>query len=85
MELARRRHYREVAENVVRNMTARLEAMSEGGDSFAVMPPWDAGTSHATLPFGLSEEVQVRKHFNMEFGAHLPEDLCLCIENSPTR
>ena len=21
----------------------------------------------------------------MEFGAHLPEDLCLCIENSPTR
>jgi hypothetical protein len=27
----------------------------------------------------------VRKHFNSEFGINLPEDLCLCIENSPTR
>ena len=38
-----------------------------------------------SCPCGLTEEDQVRKHFNMEFGANLPEDLCLCIENSPTR
>lgn len=31
------------------------------------------------------EENRVRSHFNAEYGAHLPEDLCLCIGNSPTR
>lgn len=31
------------------------------------------------------EERQVREHFNNEHGAHLPEDLCLCIRNVPTR
>ncbi|TFK27121.1 hypothetical protein FA15DRAFT_666617 [Coprinopsis marcescibilis] len=33
----------------------------------------------------VEEENQVRKHFNAEYGAHLPEDICLCIANEPTR
>ncbi|GLB40493.1 putative autophagy protein Apg17 [Lyophyllum shimeji] len=60
LELARRRQYREAAENIVRGMMAQLEAMTE-------------------------EETQVRNHFNSEYGAHLPEDICLCVGNAPTR
>ncbi|KAH6909015.1 autophagy protein Apg17-domain-containing protein [Coprinopsis sp. MPI-PUGE-AT-0042] len=33
----------------------------------------------------VEEENEVRKHFNAEYGAHLPEDICLCIANEPTR
>jgi lysylphosphatidylglycerol synthetase-like protein (DUF2156 family) len=33
----------------------------------------------------ITEEAQVRKHFNAEYGGHLPEDICLCIGNEPTR
>ncbi|KAG5653387.1 hypothetical protein H0H81_000774 [Sphagnurus paluster] len=60
LELARRRQYREAAENIVRGMMSQLESMTE-------------------------EENQVRSHFNLEYGAHLPEDLCLCVGNAPTR
>ena len=31
------------------------------------------------------EESRVRAHFNAEYGFHLPEDICLCIGNAPTR
>ncbi|KAF5392168.1 hypothetical protein D9757_001415 [Collybiopsis confluens] len=31
------------------------------------------------------EERQLREHFNIEHGAHLPEDICLCISNVPTK
>ncbi|KAF9267782.1 hypothetical protein L218DRAFT_919469 [Marasmius fiardii PR-910] len=31
------------------------------------------------------KERLVREHFNNEYGAHLPEDLCLCIGNMPNR
>jgi autophagy-related protein 17 len=31
------------------------------------------------------EERQVRENFNAEHGRHIPEDICLCIENPPTR
>lgn len=31
------------------------------------------------------EEDQVRNHFNAQYGAHLPEDICLCIGNPPTK
>ena len=37
------------------------------------------------LTNGPLEENNVRKHFNAEYGAHLPEDICLCIGNEPTR
>lgn len=42
---------------------------------------------HALLmnDFLSPEESQVREHFNSEHGAHLPEDICLCIGNSPTK
>ncbi|KAJ7931431.1 hypothetical protein B0H13DRAFT_1857841 [Mycena leptocephala] len=60
LEIARRRQYREAAENIVRGMMSQLAAMTQ-------------------------EESQVREHFNSEHGAHLPEDICLCIGNSPTR
>ncbi|KAJ6607416.1 autophagy-related protein 17 [Mycena sp. CBHHK59/15] len=60
LEIARRRQYREAAENIVQGMMSQLHAMTE-------------------------EESQVRDHFNSEHGAHLPEDICLCIGNSPTR
>ncbi|KAJ7773175.1 autophagy-related protein 17 [Mycena metata] len=39
----------------------------------------------AQLAAMTEEESQVRDHFNSEHGAHLPEDICLCIGNSPTR
>ncbi|KAG9314845.1 hypothetical protein JVU11DRAFT_3941 [Chiua virens] len=32
-----------------------------------------------------SEERQLRDDFNAEHGAHIPADICLCIENPPTR
>ena len=38
-----------------------------------------------TLISFIIEETRVRSHFNAEYGLHLPEDLCLCIGNSPTR
>ncbi|KAJ3972724.1 autophagy-related protein 17 [Lentinula raphanica] len=60
LEIARRRLYKEAAENIVRGMMDQLTAMTE-------------------------EERKVREHFNHEHGAHLPEDLCLCISNLPTR
>ncbi|TFK99460.1 autophagy protein Apg17-domain-containing protein [Pterulicium gracile] len=31
------------------------------------------------------EEDTVRSHFNAKHGPNMPEDLCLCIENTPTR
>ncbi|KAF9466562.1 autophagy protein Apg17-domain-containing protein [Collybia nuda] len=60
LELARRRQYREEAEDIVHGMMAKLEAMTE-------------------------EEKQLRNHFNLEYGAHLPEDICLCVGNAPTK
>jgi autophagy-related protein 17 len=35
--------------------------------------------------YDVSEERLVRESFNAEHGAHLPSDLCLYIENPPTR
>ena len=35
--------------------------------------------------FVLVEEQHVRKVFNEDQGHHLPADICLCIENPPTR
>lgn len=32
-----------------------------------------------------AEERQMREIFNAEHGAHIPADICLCIENPPTR
>jgi len=77
LEIARRRQYREAAENIVKGMMAQLEATSEGTPNSLSPEKW-------TDP-RLIEESQIRKHFNTEYGAHLPEDICLCIGNEPTR
>ncbi|KAF8841788.1 hypothetical protein BDN67DRAFT_966676 [Paxillus ammoniavirescens] len=39
----------------------------------------------AQLEAMTEEERQVRDDFNNEHGAHIPTDICLCIENPPTR
>ena len=38
-----------------------------------------------TTPPRWTEERQARDDFNAEHGAHIPADICLCIENPPTR
>ena len=57
---------------------AQLEAMSEGVFFFRYLA---CGVVENDLP----EERVSRETFNAEHGAHLPSDLCLYIENPPTR
>jgi len=79
VEIARRRQYKEAAENIVRSMMAQLEAMSDGKFLFLRRP------AHLCITDDIPEERLVRESFNAEHGAHLPSDLCLYIENPPTR
>ena len=37
------------------------------------------------MPLPRAEERRMREEFNAEHGAHIPADICLCIENPPTR
>jgi len=60
LEMARRRHYCEAVERIVRGMAKQLEEMT-------------------------MDESRVRGLFNSEYGGHLPEDICLYIENMPTK
>ncbi|KAF8348852.1 autophagy-related protein 17 [Amanita rubescens] len=60
LEMARRRHYCEAVERIVRGMAKQLEEMT-------------------------MDESRVRGLFNSEYGGHLPEDICLYIENTPTK
>ena len=79
VEIARRRQYKEDAENFVRGMMEQFETMSEG--VFLLLP-----SSCTFIQTGrCSAERVVRESFNAEHGAHLPSDLCLFIENPPTR
>jgi autophagy-related protein 17 len=79
VEIDRRRQYKKEAENFVRDMMAQLETMSEG----VFLYP------HRLVRLfrldDISGERVVRESFNAEHGAHLPSDLCLYIENPPTR
>lgn len=79
VEIARRRRYKEAAENIVRSMMAQLETMSDG--MFSLLH----GPARLFIPGDVTEERLVRESFNAEHGAHLPSDLCLYIENPPTR
>ena len=80
LEIARRRQYREAAENIVKGMMRQLDSMTLG---------WrlDFNFSYTEIYSLLSfvEESRVRAHFNAEYGSHLPEDICLCIRNEPTK
>jgi autophagy-related protein 17 len=79
VEVDRRRQYKEEAENFVRDMMAQLETMSEGVFLHPNRPV------RLFRPDDISGERVVRESFNAEHGAHLPSDLCLYIENPPTR
>jgi autophagy-related protein 17 len=79
VEIARRRHYKEEAEDIVRDMTAKLETMSEGVFLFLHR------LARLFRLDDVSAERALRESFNAEHGAHLPSDLCLYIENPPTR
>ena len=57
---------------------AQLEAMSEG-EFFSYYLARGVVENHVL------EERASRETFNAEHGAHLPSDLCLYIENPPTR
>lgn len=81
MEVARRRLYQEAAENIVKGMINQLEAMTEGPPS----PVFSKVTNAVFLSLTLIEESQLRANFNAENGSHLPADICLCIENPPTK
>jgi len=80
LEIARRRQYREAAENIVKGMTRQLDSMTLGRRP-------DFYFFHTEIYFVLllTEESRVRAHFNAEYGSHLPEDICLCIQNEPTK
>lgn len=78
VEIARRRQYKEAAENIVSGMVARLEAMSEGVFFSHYL-------ARGVVENNIPEERKFRESFNAEHGAHLPSDLCLYIENPPTR
>ena len=79
VEIARRRQYKEAAENFVRDMMTQLETMSEGVFLYPHRP------TCLFRPDDDPAERVVRESFNAEHGAHLPSDLCLYIENPPTR
>jgi autophagy-related protein 17 len=79
VEIARRRQYKKEAENFVRDMMTQLETMSEGVFLFPNRPV------RLFRLDDISGERVVRESFNAEHGAHLPSDLCLYIENPPTR
>jgi len=79
VEIDRRRQYKKEAENFVRDMMAQLETMSEGVFLYSNRPV------HLFRLDDISGERGVRESFKAEHGAHLPSDLCLYIENPPTR
>jgi autophagy-related protein 17 len=64
-------------------MMAQLEAMTEGMLTFLTC--YVISATLLTLCVARLEERQVRQQFNAEHGAHLPADICLCIENPPTK
>ena len=92
VEMGRRLQYREAAENIVRGMIDQLAAMTEGSRpilsrlSFGLLkficlvPPSRRVATEITV-----EEREIRATFNAEQGSNLPADLCLCVENMPTR
>lgn len=92
VELGRRLQYREAAENVVRGMIDQLAAMTEGScpvfftATFGLLKFTSAASLSPAGPFDDSiEEREIRVAFNAEQGSNLPADLCLCVENMPTR
>ncbi|KAH0832924.1 autophagy protein Apg17-domain-containing protein [Lanmaoa asiatica] len=82
IEIARRQQYRENAEKIVESMMVQLGDMSSSEQARSL---WMLGAFPDPPPRRHTEERQIREDFNAEHGAHIPTDICLCIENSPTR
>lgn len=40
---------------------------------------------HACISFSYEEEIQLRESFYATHGPHLPDDLCYCVANMPTK
>lgn len=92
VEMGRRLQYREAAENIVRGMIDQLAAMTEGSRPILSTPPlcpseicFSCFTFPAVPIETHTEEREMRAAFNAEQGSNLPADLCLCVENMPTR
>jgi autophagy-related protein 17 len=89
--MGRRLRYREAAETVVRGMIDQLAAMTEGSCPVLLRCPrpseiYFCGFPSRRVPLTNSiEEREMRAAFNAEQGSNLPADLCLCVENMPTR
>ena len=77
LELARRRRYREDAERLIKSMITQLNTMADG----------EAMLTHRSQ-FRLivfAEELQLREEFKAAHGMYLPDDVCLFVQNAPTR
>ena len=91
VEMGRRSQYREAAENIVRGMIDQLAAMTEGSfrilyGVFRLSKICFYGSTFPAGRFCISiEEREMRATFNAEQGSNLPADLCLCVEDMPTR
>ena len=79
IELARRQQYCEAAKKIVDGMRSQLEAMTEGMWRTCLKIIFNLTT------YSYEEERQRREEFNSAHGEHLPDDLCLSIQNPPTR
>ena len=77
LELERRRRYRDAAEETIRSMARELDTMRNGTYVVCYL--------ERRLTILTSEEIQLRQSFFAEHGANLPEDLCTCVANMPTR
>lgn len=59
-------------------MLSQLDSMIEGSFRFVIPRRFDYTDA-------CTEERLAREDFNAEHGQYLPEDVCLCIQNPPTR
>jgi autophagy-related protein 17 len=80
LELGRRTQYVEAANKIVRGMNAQLAAMVQGLPHFL-----DYASRQVSTLTNFVEERTLRESFKVEHGDHLPDDLCLAVENLPTR
>jgi autophagy-related protein 17 len=78
IEMDRRQHYQQAAERIVKTMMTELDALAVG----------QYLQYHRVIISRLTDVVEergLRDLFKHEHGDHLPGDLCLSIENPPTR
>ena len=77
LEMERRRRYRDTATEIVQTMHRQLTDLREGVFQL------DNSCSRSQLV--VSEELLKRNEFFAEHGEVLPQDLCICIRDEPTK